>query len=282
MLAGKKRRPLTWQLALLLLIFGVVVGYPSCVRMSHEMWGGDVSRYHDLYVLGSFAGAVTFLAGVAIFLAITVRAVASPAGSESSLATPPRASPGAVSSAALHQLSSDAGIKGQALVSSRGATALICLHAILAAIIVLSCVAIIQRHWGYLPLTSNYGRSYWLGAVLTLLLSQLPYAAALIRTWRVPDRAGLTLVMVAGATQVLAAVFPDLRYTAARLDPWPWPSAALGLAAVALAYLAGRSVPSRRSDVGLQVSIFFGFVAYTVLAQIALAILLSRMGLWLP
>jgi len=254
MLAGKKRRPLTWQQALLLLIFGVVVGYPSCVRMSHEMWGGDVSRYHDWYVLGSFAGAVTFLAGVATFLTIAVRAFASPAGSESPMAAPPRL----------------------------GATALTCLHATLAAIVVLACVATIQPHWGHPPLTSNYGRSYWLGAVLTLLLSQLPYSAALIRTWRVPDRAGLTLAMVAGATQLLAAAFPNLRYTAARLDPWPWPSAALGLAAVAFAYISGQSVPSGRGDIGLRVSIFFGFVAYTALAQIALAVLLSQMRMWLP
>jgi hypothetical protein len=59
------------------------------------------------------------------------------------------------------------------------------------------------RDWGRPPLGSSYGRSYWLIAVLTLLLSQLPFAVALIRTWKVPDRAGLALAMGAGATELL-------------------------------------------------------------------------------
>jgi hypothetical protein len=246
MLAGKKRRPLTWQLALLLLIFGVVVGYPSCVRMSHEMWGGDVSRYHDLYVLGSFAGAVTFLAGFASFLAIAARAVSSPTGLESAIATPPPA-------AAISRF-----------------------HVTLAAVVALAYVVIVQRHWGRFPLTSSYGRSFWLSAALTILLSQLPYAVALVRTWKIADRAGLTLAMVAGAAQVLAAALPDLRYTAARLDPWPWLSALLGLAVVVFAYLAWPSFPSRKGADGLLISIIFGFLAYTVLARVALAILAAR------
>jgi hypothetical protein len=96
---------------------------------------------------------------------------------------------------------------------------------------------------------------------LTLLLSQLPYGVALVRTWKVPDRTGLALAIAAGATQVLGTFFADLRYHALRLDPWPWLSGSLGFAVVLLASLVWQPFFSRKGDVGLLISIFFGFVA---------------------
>jgi len=116
---------------------------------------------------------------------------------------------------------------------------------------------------------------------LTLLLSQLPYAVALVRTWKVPDRTGLALVIAAGAAQVLGTFFADLRYHALRLDPWPWQSGSLGFAVVLLASLAWRPFFSRKGDVGLLISIVFGFLAYTWLMQISLAILYSREQRWI-
>jgi hypothetical protein len=244
MLAGTRRSP-TWQQSLLLLIFGTVVGYPSCVGMSYEMWGGDVSRYHDWYVLGSVAGAAAFISGFASFLAIAISAVASSAG-------PTPVEP------------------AQTRVST-GAT-LAPLRVTLVAVVALAAY-IVLRGWGRPPLTSSYGRSYWLHALLTLLLSQLPYAVALIRIWKVPDRAGLALAMAAGATQVFGTFFADLRYHAVHFDRWPWLSASLGLAIVVFAYLAWRPSRSRKGDFGLLIPIFFGFAAYTALAQIVLAVL---------
>ena len=97
-------------------------------------------------------------------------------------------------------------------------------------------------------------------------------------TWRVPDGTGLALAIAAGATQVLGTFFADLRYHALRLDPWPWLSGSLGFAVVLLASLAWRPFFSRKGDVGLLISIFFGFVAYTALAQIGVAIF-ARMHL---
>jgi hypothetical protein len=93
-------------------------------------------------------------------------------------------------------------------------------------------------------------------AVLTLLLSQLPYAVALVRTRKVPDAAGLALAIAAGAVQVLVTFFADLRYSALPLAMWPWLSASLGLAVVVLASLAWRPFFSRKRDIGLLVSIF--------------------------
>jgi hypothetical protein len=94
-----------------------------------------------------------------------------------------------------------------------------------------------------------------LSAVLTLLLSQLTYAVALVRTWKVPDRAGLALAMAAGATQVFITFFADLRHTTLRLDPWPWLSASLGIAALVFAGLAWRPIFSRKGDVGLLIGL---------------------------
>jgi len=270
--AGTRRRSPTWQQSLLLVIFGSVVGVPSCVGASHGMFGGTVSQYWVLYVAGSLAGAMAFISGFARFLAISVKAVTSPTGSPSAIAAPSRAtSP---------QLLPDALVKGQASVQNSAAAALIRLRITLVAVVTFACIVAL-RDWGWPPLTSSYGRYYWLNEVLTLLLSQLPFALALIRTWKVPDRAGLALAIAAGATQILATFFADLRYTAAHLDSWPWLSSSLGLAAVVFAYLAWRPFFSRKGDVGLLISIVFGFLAYTWLMQISLAILYSREQRWI-
>jgi hypothetical protein len=267
---GARRRSPTWQQSLLLLVFGVVVGYPSCVNI--RIWGGSVSPYQGLYILGFFSGAVAFLSGFASFLAIAVKAVTSPTGSRSAIATPSRATP--------PQLSPDAVGKRQASVPSSAGAALTRLRITLVAVVTLAFMVVL-RDWGRPPLTSSYGRYYWLNALLTLLLNQLPYAIALIRTWKVPDRAGLALAMVAGATQVLVALFHDLRYTALWLGSLSWLSASLGIAAVVFACLAWRPFFSRKDDFGLLTSIVFGFLAYTWLARIAVSILYSRELVWM-
>jgi hypothetical protein len=129
---------------------------------------------------------------------------------------------------------------------------------------------------GDTPRLPQHTAEHWLIAVLTFVLSQLPYAAALIRTWTAPDRSGLVLAMAAGATQILDTFFADLRYTWEYSALWPWLRVSLGLAVVIFAYLAWRTSPSRKGNIGLLISILFGFMAYTALAQIALAILYAR------
>ena len=128
-------------------------------------------------------------------------------------------------------------VERQARIPSSAAATLSWLRITLAAVVALACIVVL-RDWGRPPLTSSYGRAYWLSAVLTLLLSQLPYAVALVRTWKVPERTGLALAIAAGATQVLGTFFVDLRYHVLRLDPWPWLSSSLGFAVVLLASLA--------------------------------------------
>lgn len=63
-----------------------------------------------------------------------------------------------------------------------------------------------------------------------------------------------------------------LQHSAAPSDPWSWFSASVALIMIVFACLAWRSFPAREGDVGFLVSIFFGFVAYTALVQIALVI----------
>jgi hypothetical protein len=272
--AGRKRRSPTWQQSLLLLIAGVVVGYPSCIGASHGMWSGDVSQFRGLYIIAFLAGAMAFLSGFIGFVEIAVRAVTSPIESGTAVAVP------RPDHAATDQISTHNVVQRQASLMGSPAAALTRLHVTLAAVVALATmVALRDRGWP--ALTSSYGRYYGLNRVLTLLLSQLPYAIAFIRTWKVPDRIGLALAVVAGATQVLLTLFTNLQYAASRPDPWPWLSASLGLAAAVLAYLAWRPLLSTKGDVGVLISIFFGFVAYTWLTQISLAILESREQRWI-
>src|SRR6202158_3438277 len=60
MLAGTKRRSPTWQLSLLLVIFGGVVGY-SCFE-NLDIWGNG-RQHQALYGIGFFAGIVVFISG---------------------------------------------------------------------------------------------------------------------------------------------------------------------------------------------------------------------------
>ncbi len=266
MLSGTKRRSPTWKQSLLLVIIGGVVGY-SCFG-NLDIWGNG-RQHQALYVIGFFAGIVAFISGIVSFLAIAVKAVASPTGSGSAIAAGYPAMP--------RQPVLKGVVERQASIPSSAAATLGWLRITLAAEVALACIDVL-RDWGRPPLTSSYGRAYWLSAVLTLLLSRLPYVVALVRTWKVPDRTGLALAIAAGATHVLGIFFADLRYHALRLDPWPWLSGSLGFAVVLLASLAWRPFFSSKRDVGLLISIFFGFVAYIALTQIGLAIF-ARMHL---
>jgi len=268
MLAGTKRRSPTWQQSLLLILVGGIVGY-LCLG-SLDIWDtGHQPEVQAFCLIGFFIGTVAFVSGFVSFLAIAAKALASPTESGSPMAARASAMP--------RQPLAKAAVERWGAFRN-GATGIHSwLRLTLAAEVALACIVVL-RHWGRPPLSSSYGRAYWLNTVLSLLLSQLPYAVALVRTWKVPDRAGLAVAITAGATQVLGTFFADLRYQALRLDPWPWLSSSLAFAVILLASLAWRPFFSRKGDVGLLISIFFGVVAYTALAQIGLAIF-ARMHL---
>jgi hypothetical protein len=77
MAPGTRQRFPTWQQALFLLVFGVIVGYPCSVEVGRGMWG-SASPFHGWFVLGFFAGAVAFISGFVSLLAIAVKAVTAP------------------------------------------------------------------------------------------------------------------------------------------------------------------------------------------------------------
>jgi len=267
LIRGINSRSVTWQQALLLVVSGLVVGYPSLVGATNGMWGGgQASPHQGLYVILFFAGAVAFISGFAGFLLITVKTLTSPAGSGPAIVTQPPPSTCGISRTASPQVVLDAAGDPNAFIPNSAAFSALRLTLVAAV-----CLAIyfVLRDWGRPPLSSSYGRSYWLIAVLALLLRELPFVAALIRTWKMPDHAGLALAMVAGVTDLLYLWDPSARS--------PWLTTSFGLAAVALAYLVWRPSLSRKGDVGLWISMFFGLAAYTVLTRIAVLILASRL-----
>jgi len=234
------------------------------------MWG-NATQFQGLYVFGAFVGAVAFLAGFVGFLATAVKALTS-APAVGPAATPsPHTSAGPVSRATHPQLFPDAGVERPESVSSETRAGLFRLRIALVGTVALATINLLRP--GGPPLTSSYGQHYLVVSVIAYALGQLPFGVALIRTWNIPDRAGLALAMVAGAGQVLvaSAFFATLGYSAVSLESWL--SASLGLAVVILAYVVWRPSLSRKGDVGILISIFFGFLAYTEVAQIARSIL---------
>jgi hypothetical protein len=266
LIRGINNRSPTWQQARLLLLAGLVIGYPSLIGATRGMWGGDASPHQGLCAAFFFASAVAFLSGFASFLSITVKALTSPTGAELAAASPPPATPGGVSRAASPHIALDTIANRKAFISS--SAALTILRLTLVAVVCLATYFVLLD-WGRPPLSSSYGRAYWLIAVITLLLGRVPFAVALIRTWKVPDRAGLALAMIGGTA--------DLLYLWDRSARSPWLTASFGLATVALAYFVWRPSLSRKGDVGLLISIFFGFAAYAALTRIAVLILASRL-----
>lgn len=279
MSAGTKRRNPTWQQALFLLIFGVIVGYPSCVAVGHGAWGGGSSQYQGFYFVCFFAAAVAFLAGFASFIIITIKALVSPAKVAPDLTAKPSNSV-PISRDTHPDLFPNATAQLQTpILSGQVRAALVRLRIVLIAVVALAFINLLAaaNH----PLTTRYGRYLLLNATLTFLLSELPYLIAMIRTWNLADRAGLALAMAAGFLQILASwFFTDLRYRADLPPPSGWLSGSLGLLVVVLAYLSWRTSPTRKQDVGLLISVVFGVLAYTAFAQIGLSILVYREQLW--
>ena len=265
-----KRRSIAWQQMLLLLVFGVVVGYPSFEHL--DIWNTGPS---PIALLGFFAGLLAFIAGCIGFLWIAGRVVTSPTISEHTVAMQSRASTGAIPRISLPRLPPDAGINRHGTVPGSAALSGLCIA--LVADIGFVALELLQRE-NRPSHASMFGRDYLLHFGLSFILSQLPYAVALIRIWVEHDRAGIALAGFVGAARVAATLpfFTVLRYPYAPYDLWPWLNASLGLAVVAFAILAWRGAPVRDGEVGLLISLFFGLLIYMAITQLTLQILWSR------
>jgi len=221
-------------------------------------------------VLGFCAGAVAFISGFVSFFAIAVQALTSPPAIGTAVAACTR-----IPDVRRGDLSPDAGVQRPASVSRNATMLLSGLHIALVAELSVACMAV--ESLGGPPLTSRYGRNYWLSSILALLLTQLPYAVVLIRTWKVPDRVALALAIAIGVTQFLATVWLRNPHYTPTHTAWLWLTASLGLTVAVFGCLTWRPSLSRKGDVGFLVSMIFGFLAYTAFTQIALAILNSRL-----
>ncbi|MGH9715342.1 MAG: hypothetical protein ACRD4R_01215 [Candidatus Acidiferrales bacterium] len=71
MAESKKQRFPTWWQALILLLGGGILGFTSCGAVI----AGANSVLGALFVIGFFAGAAAFVAGIILFIVAAVRAV---------------------------------------------------------------------------------------------------------------------------------------------------------------------------------------------------------------
>ena len=271
-----KRRSITWQQALLLLLFGVVVGYPSFEHL--DIWNKGPS---PIALLKLFAGLLAFIAGCIGFLWIAVRVVnitrhfrahcSHPVSFFNSGAIP---AVFALSSAALLAPASIGMGLYPAQCSSVGS---------------LHCRR--GRHRISSPLNSSsvernrpshasmFGRDYLLHFGLSFILSQLPYGVALIRIWKEHDRAGIALAGFVGATRIFATLpfFAVLRPRIRSIRLLAVAERFLGLAVVSIwRSWRGAMLPCATVPLGLLISLFFGLLIYTAIAQLTLQSLWSR------
>jgi hypothetical protein len=238
--ANSKRGFPSWKQLLFLIVFGAVLAY-ACDKYGN---------FDPLTGLGLFVALLCLVSGFGGFFLIALEGITS-----STEITPTNAAPARV------------------LAKSSGnvAAALGRLRITIIGVIALACFDVWHR--GGPTLASRYGRSYWTEVIVTLLLSQLPYVAALIRIRRVADRSGIALIMAAGTIQSLSILYYSLRHPYSHHVTWPWLTITLGLIAVLFAGLMWRTTQSRQGDVRFLLSIFFGVMAYTVLSGTAIAIL---------
>lgn len=270
----------TWWQALILFVGGIVIALSSCAGMLSGIGGGQSKELGQLYVFGFFAGIAAFIAGIVLFIVVAILALVRPpddtqlsgfalASPESgAVVTAPHAAhgtSGVVISRATHpQLFPDAPVAAAASSTELDA-ALARLHIAIFVSMLASGVSL----WRTFALQqwSPYARHYSLTSALSVILSQVPYAIVLIRTWRRPDRPGLALAIAAGSVYVLSTwrFFTLWQHRAIRIDPTFWVHAALNVLIIVLAILVKHAAALRKADAELLISFFFGVLVYTSL-----------------
>lgn len=241
---------------MLLLLFSLLVGYPSSLTLGSAMWGSSPTPYINLLaLLGFFAAAVAFLAAIVIFLISAVAALTSaPASLPSDSAAPARA-----------KLGSHEGL-GLAAVESQGP--LLALRCILFGIIAVDFYQVFtQTGW---PSNSSSRHLFSI-----CLIDQLPFLVTLQRTWKRPNPAGLVLILAASIEQILFVLVFSHDHNLSN----PWGSVVLLLSFAAIGCVGWMWLRFTRLLPGFTVltSIFLALAAYTFV----LHFLLSLIWRWL-
>jgi hypothetical protein len=253
-----------WQQALLLIVAGAIVGYVSFENL--DIWGATANHFPQLWFLGFVAGAAAFISGFLGFLLIAMKALASSRASEISAASQPERT--------THPTTGPRAMAARAVDGSIS-TSLRYLRIAVLATIIFEALGIWR--WGAPSLASSYGRSYWLISVLRMLLTQVPFAVALVRLWPAADRPGLALAVVSSASLILFMFRGAALRRMIPLEPWPWLSVLSALAAVSLGIVVWSRLPRREGDAATALSITIGFITYTIFVWVIVAMLRARM-----
>jgi hypothetical protein len=67
------RKPLSLRQAVILLVIGALVGYPSLTAAGHCAWGGGNCDSPRLVMAGVFIGGVAFISGLIALLAVAIK-----------------------------------------------------------------------------------------------------------------------------------------------------------------------------------------------------------------
>jgi hypothetical protein len=136
--AGRKRRSPTCQQSLLLLIAGVVVGYPSWIGASHGMGSDDARQFRGCMSSLSWPARWLSFQDSSASCEIAVRAVTSPIASGTAVAVP-RPDPAATDQISTHNV-----VQHRASLMGSPAAALTRLHVTLAAVVALATVVALR------------------------------------------------------------------------------------------------------------------------------------------
>jgi hypothetical protein len=266
---GRKQRFPSWGQALIILASGIVLGLSSCVGFLGSLninGARSTSQVLPLFLaMGFFGGIIIAFVGVVLLLIAVARAVVNaiarpavdPATSMSAsiasapvFAVPSASSlPAYPSSDELRQLQ----------------IALIVMMLLPAASIATSVLILVNRPRA------------WPSVVLilvTYVMSQGPYAVALARTRRGPDRLGIAIAFAASCAffvEGLLPLFDTRRMFILGQGPllFFWPGLFLiGHIVVAVfAWRAGQLAPAEEGDAGLIATSFLGVILYLVVVR---------------
>lgn len=276
---GKQRFPRWWQ-ALIIIAGGIVLSFSSCVGFLGTMNFSGVNRgtpaLSTMLMLGFFGGIVmAFIGGVLLLIAVARALV----GSLRAPAVEPLgmvgagAAPGLLVSAvspASPQAPASPGLFG--ITASRDEPALRQFQIALVVLMLLPLGGVATTFLIFL----NRPRA-WPSFLLILcayVLSQAPYAFALARTRRGPDRLGIAVAFAASCCFFVEGLLPvfELRHMpVAWSGPilFSWPGLFLiGHVFVAVfAFRAGRLAPPEGDDLTLIAVSFAGVILYLVLMR---------------
>ncbi len=272
MAGGTKQKFPRWWQALIIIASGIAIGLSSCAAFLNGLDFAGVrnsnQQLSSLFVIGFLAGIAIALAGFVLLLIAVASAVVNGLRPPAALPalTPEGARVLGVARPAFEENPEQRVLRQFQMV-------LVVFMLLPAASVATSVLALLAR----LSLSSSL-----IFIALTYVLSQAPYAIALARTRRGPDRLGIAIAFAASCTMVVVGLLPFVHATSMftnRLGLFAWPSLFLvGHVVVAVyAWRAGKLAPPEGDDLAVIAGSFAGVVAYLVLVRFVEASILPHL-----